>query len=1216
MKTFEFRPHVHGRPKSNIILIMKICTFILLVFNLGLSATSYSQLKKVSLNFKNATSKEFFAEIQKQTGYCFIFNANQGEQIGEITISVQNKSVQEVMEKILSPTNFSYTFQNDIIVITPKTTKPTKNTLTGLVLDENQQPLPGVTVLVKGSNNGVTTNTEGEFSIKLQEKDTLIFSFIGMESVILPYTGQKSVTITLKSSKKELEEVVVTGYQVIEKRKLTSAVVSVKGADVLDPINTSIDQMLQGKIPGLQAINQSGTPGVAPKIRIRGSSSISGSREPVWVVDGVILSDPIPLTPEEINSMDNVNLIGNAISFLNPEDIDRIDILKDASATALYGVRAANGVIVITTKRGQSGPPRVNFSTNLSVVDRPSYSIMKQMNSKDRIEVSEEMQEKALHFNKYDPSEIGYEGALRDLWERRITYKEFNQQVKKLKEMNTDWYDLLFHTSFTQSYNLSVSGGSDRVNYYISAGYNDQKGVAKPERYTRYNAMAKVDINLYPNLKIGADISSARVKSKRTHSSVDLYQYAYETSRAIPAYNEDGSYYFYTTKEGLKNTAKDYYSPDIKFNIFHELDHSGYESNTSNTSMNFHLDWKLFSMFNWRTQFNLTTTHTNEQEWVDEQSTFAQSKRLLAYGVKEPDASLASNYYTDTELPMGGILNEKDYRGQSYQLTSSLSYFQTFQKHEVNAIAGIEINSRKMDGKTETNYGYLRERGHKFAKIVLENYSKYRDIVAENSPSITDTKDNKVSFYGAFTYTFDNRYSFNFNIRADGSNQFGKDISTRFLPIWSISGRWNAHEELFLQDVKWLEVLAVRGSFGIQGNVNEEQVPDMILTMGNMDNISEEYSSTLYKVPNDHLKWEKTQSYNLGINLVVLKGLLDVTLEGYKKTGKNMIVTKEITSTNGASRVAINRGSLQNKGWELSVGLKPLNRKDYGISLSFNTSKVYNKVTNADKEQNTSYTNYINGSVITNGKPVNTFYSYQFDKLDANGYPTFKNYNEQSLEDGDGHKKGDFIISSYEEAYARAFVAMGSREPDLSGGLSADFRYKRFSLSSTFAFNLGHKVRLNNLYVANQTLPYPQQNMSTEYVNRWRKPGDENRTNIPRLSDDALRIGEWNDAYPKVYPQDLKYPIAASLWEMYNYSDLRTVSSSFLRCTNLSLNYRFPEEWCKKLFLNSLNLGFSVSNLFVIKDKDLKGRDPEQISLGARSIPPQQTYSLRLSLNF
>ena len=186
MKTFEFRPHVHGHPKSKIILIMKICTFILLVFNLGLSASGYSQQKKVTLDFKNATSKEFFAEIQKQTGYCFIFNTNQGEQIGEITISVRNKSVQEVMEEILRPTEFSYTFQNDIIVITPKMAEPEKNILTGLVFDENKQPLPGVTVLVKGSSNGVTTNTKGEFSIKLQEKDTLIFSFIGMESVTLP----------------------------------------------------------------------------------------------------------------------------------------------------------------------------------------------------------------------------------------------------------------------------------------------------------------------------------------------------------------------------------------------------------------------------------------------------------------------------------------------------------------------------------------------------------------------------------------------------------------------------------------------------------------------------------------------------------------------------------------------------------------------------------------------------------------------------------------------------------------------------------------------------------------------------------------------------------------------------------------------------------------------------------------------------------------------
>ncbi|MEI3423191.1 MAG: hypothetical protein V8R91_20280 [Butyricimonas faecihominis] len=221
-----------------------------------------------------------------------------------------------------------------------------------------------------------------------------------------------------------------------------------------------------------------------------------------------------------------------------------MDILKDASATALYRVRAANGVIVITTrKKPESGPPRVNFSTNLSVVARPNYSIMKQMNARDRMEVSKKIQEKAfLKFNKYDPSEIGYEGALRDLWERRITYQEFNQQVKKLKEMNTDWYDLLFHTSFTQSYNLSVSGGSDGINCYImSRRIERSKRRGKAGKIHSLQRLGKSGCQFIPpNIKNRGRHFSRRVKSKRTHSSVDLYQYAYETSRAIPTYNEDG----------------------------------------------------------------------------------------------------------------------------------------------------------------------------------------------------------------------------------------------------------------------------------------------------------------------------------------------------------------------------------------------------------------------------------------------------------------------------------------------------------------------------------------------------------------------------------------------------------------------------------------------------------------------------------------------------
>ena len=529
-------------------------SFLFLSVSLLCSSTIYAQNSTVNLNYKDASFVEVINEFRKQTGVKFMYNLEKVKDKRCKDLTVKNIPTKRAIDIVLKHFNLAYSMVEGVVVVKEQPEEPqTKRTIKGTVFDETGGTLPGVTVLIRGTSMGVSTDAKGNFSITLpnQNENSLVFSFVGMQTQVIKCTDDKPLKITMKTDASQLEEVTVvsTGYNSLPRKDMVGAYTTVKAEDIMMPAYNSIDQMLQGKIPGMVVVNSSSRIGSTPKITIRGTSTIFGNTDPLWVVDGIIQPDPLPIDASSAITQDMRNLIGNQISWLNPSDIETITVLKDASATALYGVRAANGVIVITTKRGQSGPPRVNFSTNLSVVARPNYSIMKQMNSKDRIEVSEEMQEKALHFNKYDPSEIGYEGALRDLWERRITYQEFNQQVKKLKEMNTDWYDLLFHTSFTQSYNLSVSGGSDRVNYYISAGYNDQKGVAKPEKYTRYNALAKVDVNLYPNLKIGADVSSARVKSKRTHSSVDLYQYAYETSRAIPAYNEDGSDYFCITKD-------------------------------------------------------------------------------------------------------------------------------------------------------------------------------------------------------------------------------------------------------------------------------------------------------------------------------------------------------------------------------------------------------------------------------------------------------------------------------------------------------------------------------------------------------------------------------------------------------------------------------------------------------------------------------------------
>ena len=347
------------------------------------------------------------------------------------------------------------------------------------------------------------------------------------------------------------------------------------------------------------------------------------------------------------------------------------------------------------------------------------------------------------------------------------------------------------------------------------------------------------------------------------------------------------------------------------------------------------------------------------------------------------------------------------------------------------------------------------------------------------------------------------------------------------------------------------------------------------------------------------MKWEKTHSYNIALDWAFWNNRIYGSLDLYYKNGVDQIVTKYVAPSTGAKNVSMNAGGIENKGWDLAISLVPIQTKSWTWSLSFNTGKNYNKVTNAG---NTAVTwqDYISGRLISNGQAVNSFYSYKFDKLNEKGYPLFKDTEEVDSE-------GKELVHSAIEMYEKAFVLSGKREPDLSGGFSTFLKYKNISFNALISFNLGSKMRLNDLYESSgQRLPFPDQNMSSEFTNRWRKPGDENITNIPVLSSDALTIRE----------SDVKYRIADNKWDMYNKSDLRVVSGSFLRCRSISIRYDFFKEWVNKLKLTSASISFDMGNVFVIKDKALQGRDPEQIGLGSRSIPPQRTYSFRLNVSF
>lgn len=1197
MKKIYFRQH----RLLNCLLLIAIGLFAAGFQNAyGQSPESNTREIRISLNLKGATLTQFANEMQKKVGNKAFFNLslnNVKDTEPNITVNFKDETIGSILDQVLIPRKLTYTQKGNVFAIVRLTDKNIP-TLKIIVADEESvKPIAGATVIVLGSSAGGISDKDGVTVLRnVKEGAEIEISMTGYKpQKFYAKVGTSSVTVKLQVDAMDISEVVVTGYQVIDKRMSTSSVVSLKAEDVIEPVGMSLDQMLQGKVAGMSVMNQSSTVGAAPKIRIRGSSSIIGNREPVWVVDGIILDDPVPLDPTVLNSLDRVNLIGNAISNLNPEDIERIDVLKDASATAIYGVKAANGVIVITTKRGKKGPASIRYSTALNIIERPKSSQMYVMNSEDRIEVSEEMYARGLEYQGFTPKGVGYEGALQDLWDGRINTTQFHQKVQDLKNINTDWYENLFRNSFSHSHTLSVSGATDVVNYYFSLGYSDQIGTPIHESGDRLSFMANIDAKISKRLSARFSLSSSSSEDKRPHSSVDLNEYAYYTSRAIGLYNNDGSPLFYDNSPSYNGT------PTLQYNIMNELNNSGLNQKQHGFNANLNVTFNLAKWLNWNTILAYSTTSSDEEEYITERSYYAAQQRQTVYGYKFPDKTSTDfiNYSEGiNSLPSGGILWSDRMRSSTYNARTSLDFNKTFSdKHSISANAGLEMRTSLYSGTMDELWGYLPERGKQAAEIdplLWKNFAKEQKT---RHPKFTDTKTNTMSYYGTLSYGYDRKYIVNANVRGDGSNKLGMDKTARFLPIWSFSGRWNIDQESFMESVKWINGLAMRASYGIQGNVTDAHNPNMLVALGILNSKADEYISTVASLPNKGLLWEKTNSFNAAIDLSVLNGAVKASFEYYYKKGRDQLLSAQIAPANGANIVTINAGDVTNEGWELSFVTTPINTKNVTWGINLNTSKNNNSVINQGNLQFT-YLDYTSGSIIQNNKAVNSFYSYQYDGLDNTGYPKFRG---TSPYDENGN-----LIQSKDRAFANVFVYSGKREADFTGGITTSFRYKMVSFSALFSLSLGAKMRLNKLFPDDKfKMPYPHQNMQQEFVDRWRKPGDELITDIPALTDRVSLVpdGAMKNAY-------------ASTWQMYNNSDLRVVSANFLRCRSMSLSVAIPSSFTRKFYSSGASLSFGVNNPFVIKSKDLNGRDPEQTELGNGALPPLRTYSMSLSISF
>ena len=1166
--------------------IMRL-SVILLFIGMHLTFANVGAQSKVTIEHQFVTYQELFTQIQKQTGLTVVYSNNELNKDKKIQAGFVQMELKDVLDKVLAGTNLSYEFMDEFVIlkVIMKDEKKKTVSVTGKVVDEKNMALPGVTVMVKDLKLGTTTGPDGRYVLTIPKVDNilLVFSFVGMHTQEVKYTGQDSVNVVMKDDIEVLEDVVVTGYGNMSKGNYTGAATTMKAEDIMMAGVSSIDQMLQGVVPGMLVQQGTGMVGASPKIRVRGVSSLLGSQEPVWVVDGVIQRDPQPFNSEDntkfsVDADDISQLAGNAISWLNPNDIESITVLKDASATAIYGSEAANGVIVITTKKANVGKVSVAYSGDFSIGQRPRYGLYNQMNSQEMMEFSQEMYEDRVSYPSKVLS-IGFAGLLQSYLNKEISKKEFDQQYEKMATTNTDWFDLLFQNSFSHKHSLSLAGGSEKIQNRTSLGYTDETGEATGNKVTLLTATSNTTVNLMNNkLIVNLLLKGTWRKVKGFAYDVDPFSYAYNTSRVIPMYSEDGSLYYHEKWANESSTVINNKTSYL-YNIQNELDNTGSENNTKTWGTTLDVKWNILPGLDYQGLVSYSSSSADVKKYATERSFYIASLRGYDYGVYESSAP----EFAYTRLPFGGLLETGLTDVSTVTVRNALVYDHMFEDiHRLTLQLGVETNSSKTRGTTSKRYGYLKDRGETFIKLPLT----YSDLawegdlldndLAQGEAMVLNKIDNKLSEYISAVYTYDGRYVLNASARLDASNRFGQDKNKRFAPTWSVGVKWRVAAERFAKNLWWLNNLDLIASYGFQGNAVESVSPYLIAKDGGVNEYYNAYLLNISSLPYPDLGWEKTKTYNFGVDAALLDGRLNFTVNYFKKIS-DVLSSRNIPRENGMKNAVVDGGEMTNTGYDFVINVIPVRTKDFTWQLSLNTSETKNKV-NKNQRINT-LNDYLEGSAVVDGEAFSTFYSFKYNGLnDENGTPEFA-----YMDVLNGASPLNYLVKS------------GKFTPDFSGGLNMMFKYRNWSLFALFNVQWGGHARLPKLYDTdnNYGIPTPEQNVSRDLALRWRKVGD--KTNIPSIPT--------SEAYIDLPATASVASTERKLYDMYNNSDLRVANTDFIRCRSLSLSYEFNQKWLSRIAAQRFVIKASMTNPFMwVSDSKWDGLDPETGNWPARRV--------------
>ena len=1066
-----------------------------------------------------------------------------------------------------------------------------------VISSEDNLPLIGASVYVTAEDlkkagsaqttMGVITDVDGQFSIAIPAGITRFFcSYVGydvLEVKLVP--GKEHYEITLHASSQMLDAVVVTGYQTVERRKLTAAVSKLDISDETIGAVKSIDQALAGQIAGLSVSPTSGAPGAPAKIRIRGTASLNGTQDPLWVLDGIPLEGTDVPEPDELN--DITNMKQSSIAGLNPADIENITILKDAAATAIYGARAANGVIVITTKKGKVGKPVISFSSRFTYTPTLSLDRLNLLNSAEKVGLEMDMIR-----NNYSPD--NHKGGVYNILSNYNELSAFQNggwdalssdtqaAINRLKSVNTNWGDILFRDAFSQEYNLSLSGGTERVTYYTSFGYYKEDGNVDGVGMDRFNLVGKTSYKVNSILKVGASMFANR--RKNTNYLTDAYGmsnpvfYSRKANPYFELYDKNGNYnYDYDIQN---NTDK-----DLGFNIFEERQNTSNESVVNSFSSIFDAELRFNDKWKLTSQFGYQLEKTSREEIADWES------YAMRYYYKLSEYSQGGE--TKHFLPEGGM--QKSYENSNSQITWKAmgEYRDSFNDiHELEVMAGTE---RKTWYETLFSAGYGFDRKTLTTKPVIFPNESYATSFPLHQ---TTYKENAyVSFYSTASYSLLNRYTVGGSIRFDGSDLFGVDKKYRYLPLYSVSALWRLSQEPFMQQAKWVDNLVFRASYGLQGNIDKNTSPFLLGTYRSesiLPGVSEDVI-IINSAPNKKLRWEKTQSVNAGFDFSVLNQAINLSVDYYYRKGTDLIALRMLPLETGFTSMNVNWASMENKGVEISLSTRNITTKNFSWYTNFNFAYNGNKVLqeNIPEQQTTpGREGYPVGAIFalkTAGVNKETgnmmFYNPEGEKV------TLKELYRLKDEWGIGIASSD--VTAAEERTFYSYI--GSSDAPYTGGLINTFSYKNWELNVNFSLTFGGYVRTQPSYdIIN---PDYGKNYNADVLNRWTP---EN----PNAEFPAFMLSASN-------PEEYSWYDSKTIWRDL---DIWVKKLNYVRLQNLRLGYRIPELLTKRLGMNSATVSVEGRNLFVFGSGYNNYMDPESMyNPYATPVPKSVTFSLNLN---